>query len=350
MKITLLTNSFHPYTDDTGYYVTTLAEALIQKKHQVQVITYQKETSLLTHDNYKNIDVWRIPKNLQSSLTQWNYMLSKKQLIAQSDLVEIHNTYLDYLPLRLILPQLPSFYVLHSDYLIKQSYSPNQFRLKLISRLATATTFVGNSSTTLKIKPDLLTYGATKLKPLPAGDKNRILVMGSIDDSLTTSIILTALKVILKRYPEIKVSFAGDGQMAWQARQLGAVMGQDTNLGKQLTNVFWTICTSTQSILDALAAGRQVICPYTQSLEKDLLVNHPASSSLVKVSSSEELIQKFTDLYFHTPEHPKLINKASDWASTQTVDQLVSSHLDLWTASDYKLANNEFSNDLKQLK
>jgi hypothetical protein len=135
----------------------------------------------------------------------------------------------------------------------------------------------------------------------------------------------------------LSIKFLGDGDYSFQAQKVGKVLGFQTYIQDHLQEAHWIIASSYLSILDSLAAGRQVFSLYSNPLKKDYLTTYPAATSLSISSSPEELASNFLKEYQQTKPHAQLINTAHNWALDQTWKKLTDQYIKLWTSKTPQL-------------
>lgn len=347
MTILFLTRLFHPHVGGVEKHVERVSGELVTLGYRVVVITEQYEQSLGTRDTYKNIEIWRIPRELtKTKKNLWQWVWQHRELFKQADIIHAHDVFWWYLPLRFTLnkPIYTTFHGWEGTYPIPIK---SIIWRQLAHRLSRGTIAVGDFITKwYHTRANVITYGATDQTNLPVGDKNRLLVLGRLSQDNDLSLVLTGLKTIKTQLPKLKITFLGDGELAWQAKDVGHVLGFHEDIQPYLKEVHWVIASSYLSILDALAAGRHVFSIYSNPLKADYLHYHPAANSFAIAGTAEELTQQFLNHYTDYQEHTATVPIAQPWIEQQTWDRLTQHYINLWRNNSYTFAYKDFQQEL----
>lgn len=332
MKLVFLTRLFHPHIGGVETHVRQLSLALLPKGFDITIVTTQHENSLSLKDVHQGINIVRIPReNTLSKFGIWSWIGNNRHLFDSADLIHIHDVFWWFLLLR-PFSQTPVFTTFHGW---EGVYPPKRSALvlrKLAEKLSLGNVCVGDFIPKwYGTQPDLVTYGATNVGPLVKGSRDRILVFGRLSKENDISIAISGLKLIKDRNPKIKITFLGDGDLAWEAEKIGKVLGFQSDVQKYLSQHHWVVASSYLTILDSLAAGREVFSVYSNPLKKDYLTLHPAAKYLSIAVSPTTLADVFANRYLDTTQFADSVSAAQGWALGQTWDKLADQYIGLWS-------------------
>lgn len=347
MKIVFLTRLFHPHIGGVEKHVEKLAQVLIKKGYQITVLTEQYESSLNLEDRYKDIQIYRIPRDIaKSKLTVWKWIKHKQQLFETSDIVHAHDVFWWYLPTKFRL-NTPVYTTFHGwEGAFPPTFKAKMWR-KIAEKMSLGTICVGDFiHTWYGTNPNVVTYGATDQTLLPGGDKNRLLILGRLSHDNDIEKVIEAIVRIQQNIPKLKVTFLGDGELAWEARKVGVVLGFQENISEYLQENHWVVASSYLAMLDAVAAGRTVYSVYSNPLKEEYLKSHPLATSVNIAGTSQELYNQFMYNYQQKPEHTEIINKSQKWATQQTWEKLANHYIKLWEDHSYTFAYNKLNLEL----
>ena len=138
MRVVMLSTSFPPEIGGIQAHVTNLAQSLTAQGHQVRVVTVRRNRSERVRDNFRGLNVTRVPQlNLPKTLTTQYLALSTALLIAlrargQADVVHYHTFWPDAFTAFVVNKFVPTIYTVHeSRFLIMAEQAESQRRLKL---------------------------------------------------------------------------------------------------------------------------------------------------------------------------------------------------------------------------
>ncbi len=339
MNILFLTRLFYPHIGGVEKHTLKLAQQLTQHSLNITILTTQYESSLSLEDNYQNLKIIRIPKSDSiSKFKTWKWIWQNQQLFQSQDIIHAHDVTYWYLPLTFKLKK-PFFTTFHGW---EGTYPPT-FKAKIWRKISENVSHknicVGDYiSKWYGTKSNLVTYGATDQTPLNPGSPDRILFLGRLSPDNDLSIVIPALKKIKQQLPKLKVSFLGDGEVAWECEQVGKVLGFQEDITDHLSQAGVVITSSYLSMAEAMAAGRQVYSTYSNPLKKDYLTLHPMAKNISISYTSDQLATDFLKNYHQPQLQTKSIQKTQNWALKQTWKKLAIQYLDFWTQDNPKLA------------
>lgn len=347
MNVVFLSRLFYPHIGGVENHVEELSLDLIQRGYQITVVTEQYDGSINLQENYKDIEIIRIPqRHLQSKSALWRYMWTQRQVFAEADVIHAHDVFWWYLPIRFTSTK-PIYTTFHGWEGIYPVPTKAKLWRYMADKLSKNTIQVGDFiSRWYPTNSQVTTYGATSMQTLKPGDKDRILVIGRLSHDNDIGQVIKALKLIKEEIPNLKVTFLGDGDLAWEAKEIGNVLGFKRDIKQYLSQAHWVIASSYLSILDSLAAGRTVFSVYSNPLKKDYLTSHPVAQGIHITGSAAELAAKFIGEHRDQKPHASLVSSAQQWAREQTWNQLADHYIQLWTDHNYQFAYQKLQLDL----
>lgn len=347
VRVVFLSRLFHPHIGGVEKHVEKLSIELVKKGYQVTVITTQYESSLDLDDTYKGIHLLRIPRDqAKRKKSLWKWMESHKKEFKDADVVHVHDVFWWYLLLRFTV-KTPVYTTFHGW----EGKFPPPLKSKVIRKISEKLS-LGSICIGDYIKkwywanPNIVLYGATDQKPLPSASKNRLLVLGRLSKDNDIPSVIRGIRLIKTYLPDLRVTFLGDGELAWQAKEQGDVLGFKEDIEPYIKDTHWVIASSYLSIMDSLSAGRTVFSVYTNPLKEDYLKLHPVSQGIYTTSSSQELAQTFVKVYDQSQEHSQMVNRAQQWAREQTWEVIADHYIKLWNDKSYTFAYKKLSTDL----
>jgi glycosyltransferase involved in cell wall biosynthesis len=241
MKILTVLTYYRPHTSGLTIYAERLARAFVRRGHQVTVMTTQYDPSLPREENMDGVKIIRIPVMLRLSkgVIAPTFGWSATKLIADHDVVQMHLPQFDApgIALRGRLFRKSAVLTYHCDLLLPPGLFnrfvnlvvkwQNNMAALLSNQIVTYTQdYADHSSYLSRYKFKLQTI----LPPveLPAADKDAIQSFAEAHHRADrkpvigmaarfaaekgVEVLLEALPVILKKYPNAQVLFAGQYQ------------------------------------------------------------------------------------------------------------------------------------------
>jgi glycosyltransferase involved in cell wall biosynthesis len=241
MKILTVLTYYRPHTSGLTIYAERLARAFVQRGHQVTVMTTQYDPSLPREENMDGVKIIRVPVmfRLSKGVIAPTFGWAATKLVADHDVVQLHLPQFDApgVALRSRLFGKPAVLTYHCDLLLPPGLFnrfvnivvkwQNNMAALLSNQIVTYTQDYADHSTYLsRYKFKLQTI----LPPveLPTADKNAIQSFAETHHRADrkpvigmaarfaaekgVEVLLDALPVILKKYPNAQVLFAGQYQ------------------------------------------------------------------------------------------------------------------------------------------
>jgi glycosyltransferase involved in cell wall biosynthesis len=241
MKILTVLTYYRPHTSGLTIYAERLARAFVQRGHQVTVMTTQYDPSLLRAENLDGVKIIRVPVmfRLGKGVIAPTFGWAATKLVADHDVVQLHLPQFDApgVALRGRLFGKPAVLTYHCDLLLPPGFLnrfvnlvvkwQNNMAGLLSNQIVTYTQdYTDHSSYLSRYKFKLQTI----LPPveLPIADKSAIQSFAETHHRADrkpvigmaarfaaekgVEILLDALPIILKKYPDAQVLFAGQYQ------------------------------------------------------------------------------------------------------------------------------------------
>ncbi len=241
MKILTVLTYYRPHTSGLTIYAERLARAFVQRGHEVTVMTTQYDPSLPRAENMDGVKIIRVPVmfRLSKGVISPTFGWAATKLVADHDVVQLHLPQFDApgVALRGRLFGKPAVLTYHCDLLLPPGFFnrlvnlvvkwQNNMAGLLSNQIVTYTQdYADHSSYLSRYKFKLQTI----LPPveLPTADKSAIQSFAEAHHRADrkpvigmaarfaaekgVEVLLDALPVILKKYPEAQVLFAGQYQ------------------------------------------------------------------------------------------------------------------------------------------
>jgi glycosyltransferase involved in cell wall biosynthesis len=281
------------------------------------------------------VEVYRIPYfAIKSKLSLWTWMEKQIELFDWADVVHIHDVFWWYWPIWVSRLFKPVYITFHG---YEGSGLPTKKAImwrKLAECLCRGSICIGGfMKKWYWAAPELISYGAADLRPLPPKKDRTAVFLGRFDED--TGVLVYAQAV---RHSKLfsKVYFYGDGP---QKARLKRIIGGD----KRCVILPWTDSVTSAmrrgnfvfvsrylGILEAMQAKKLVIAVYNNRIKQDYLMCHPMSDNMIVAANSQQLLDQLHHLKDDSKSVQQMIERAHDWAKDQTWNKLAWEYLSLW--------------------
>jgi glycosyltransferase involved in cell wall biosynthesis len=252
MKILTVLTYYRPHTSGLTIYAERLAQAFVKRGHQVTVMTTQYDPSLPREEIMDGVNVIRVPvaARVSKGVIAPLFGFYATKLVAQHDVVQLHLPQFDApgVALRARLFGKPAVLTYHCDLFLPRTWFnrlvnlvvdfQNNMAGMLANHIVTYTQDYADASPYLsrysrKLTPILppVELPAASLETIAAFAKNHLIserkpVIGMATRFASekgVEVLLDALPLILKKYPNAQVLYAGQhenvmGEQAYFAR------------------------------------------------------------------------------------------------------------------------------------
>lgn len=322
---------FFPHIGGVEEHVGKICEQLIKDGHEVIVVTEQYDKKLKLKENVKGLHMRRIPvfhtKESRKKWVIWKWLWDNWKWWGQYDVLHVHDVFYWSLPFKIMNVTPPLFTTFHGW----EGKYPPTIRSRLMRRLAQSlsrgTIAVGDYiDSWYGTDSTLVIYGATDKKKLPMPKNPGILIYGRLDKDNDIDLVLSALERVKDMKKEVKITFLGDGVYRRRAEKVGEVVGFSKKVEKCLMHASLVVSSSYLSMLDALAAGRQVVSVYSNPLKEQYLKKGPMAHLIHIAKDEDSLVQGIIDRL----ENLKINKQGSVFAKKQTWEKVAKEYLSLW--------------------
>ncbi len=331
MTIAFLTRFFWPHVGGVERQVWELSRRLVEKGHQVTVVTTKHKRELKTSETIDGVKIIRLtplPLKYFGLLSIWAWMIGHLKLFKSADIVHAHSVLIWYWPLKLLLPKKPVYVTFHGW----EGIYPIPKKNILIRKIDAA---VAKKNITIHdyvakhygIKADKIVYPALDL-PVKTNfqkDDQRLVYVGRLDEDTGLPKILQALEYL----PGYKVDFCGDGPQAGQCRKFGRVHGW-VDPRPFYQKAFICLSPGVTSILEAFSYKCLVATTYNNPVKKDYLLMTPFKNWIVVKNSPGKLAQAIGKYMARPEAAAEKIEAAYHWVKTQNWEAAVKLYQEVW--------------------
>jgi glycosyltransferase involved in cell wall biosynthesis len=332
--VLFLTRRFWPAVGGVETHMAEVAK-ILKSTHDITVVTEQHESTLPLQEIHEGINIIRLPTSGTpwSKWSYWRWWLQHRQLLANADVVHIHDVFFWLQPLRPLFFFKKWFMTFHG-YEPPQPTWRQRVQHQLAAWLTNGNICVGGfHQKWYGVKPNFITYGgvnasahSSKKKSAPKQPK-KIIFIGRLAEDTGIQTLLNALRNVDEK---LQLDIYGDGpiraRLESQAKHFHHAIqfhGFDPNAREYLPEADIVFASQYLSILDALAAGTPVIALADTPLKKDYLELTPFAEWITIAHDEKEIASALTSTQTLNPNAPA-------WARSQTWLRVVENYLRLW--------------------
>ncbi len=339
MKILFLSRLFYPHIGGVEKHVMEISKRLIEKGHQVTVITEQFDKSLPKTEIVNRIIVNRIAVNDKSGkrkITIWKEMWRFRSLLQEADVVHCHDVFFWYLPFRFLYLQNPVYTTFHGyeTYPIRKGAI---WTRKISEKLSWGNICIGDFIPKwYGTKPTVVSYGAVDIPKKNSREikmkKESAVFMGRLDEQTGVLTYSKAIELVRKKFPKFVFTIIGDGPDRKKLGKNFKLSGFIENPERYFPQYHFAFVSRYLSILEAFAAKRLVFAVYDNPVKEDYLKLAPYAEWIIIENSTQKLAEKISYFLTHPQEENKLIEKSYQWVTKQTWDNMATMYLKLWNS------------------
>ncbi len=350
MNILLLARSFFPRIGGAEKYIYRLSEQLSKKGHTVTIFTPNYESNRKIREKTEHVEIYRFPIaepfGLKSLAGIW-IELFKARVFSIGDIIHCFDfeTFLWYLPFRLIFPQKPvyiTFFGHEGVFPIPRKYILIRKLCEKLSR--------GNICDGEYIKkwygtrPDYVTHAAVDIPDIRNKDpenENGATFVGQLRADTGILEYLQALKILRDQHSiKIHLDICGDGPLRDEILRFVEINNLLVTLhgfveNENVVNFFnrnkYAFVSGCNSNLEAMTCRRLVCSIYSNELKKDYLFFRPDILEMSIISdSSGQLAREFVEHHRRPSLVEEKTEKAYKFAIQQSWEKVADTYLKLW--------------------
>lgn len=328
-----------PYLQKAGWQITIVTANFNQKKPREKLASYEKNSGA-------EIYRFSIPqKKFLALFGIWGQLLSKIKLFLRADLIIIHDIFIYFLPLRILMPWKKVFTVFHGWETQFPIPAKNIFYKQLAQRLSAKTISIGqyiNKFYHLKQENNFISYGAATALPSQKNwlDKKNFTLsfLGRLEADTGIEQCLVMLEELRKDGVKMEVNFCGNGSYAALCQKYGQVLGL-VDPKPYLLNSQFAFVGGYLSLLEAMKAKNVILTSYNNPLKKAYWQEHPLYEYFACQANSKTLAEHVKTRLKDKTKTAKQIERAALLSRSYSYQQLSALYLQL--AADELDKNND---------
>jgi len=338
VRILFLSQFYYPHIGGVEKHIRNLSKDLLEKGHEVFVLTQKHDQSLLDEEVFENVRIMRFyyPKiKFLGLIYIWAFFIKRYLSFFKScDLIHAHDVFVWYFPFRFLLPKKPVFVTFHG-WEGKYPIPIRSIVLKKISaRLASGVIVVGEYiKKYYGVESDYVIYGGCENKILE-GKKNlkKAAFVGRLEKDTGILILLKALEkyesLTVKGKYKWDFEFYGDGSLRKRAEKYGVVKGFIYDVEERIKPVNLLFTGGYLASLEGLVNKCLVVAICDNQLKRDCFVMSPFRERVIIAETVDEV---FSILKLPPQKIRKMFaEKNYKWALSQSWQKITKIYLKLW--------------------
>jgi glycosyltransferase involved in cell wall biosynthesis len=306
-----LVRLYSPHIGGVETHVSALSKLAKEKGCDVLVITEQINVNHLLEETINGVKIVRIPtERLKSKINLWFWFFKNRFLFANSDIVQVHDVFWWIIPLLFMLKGklFVTFHGWEGTYPIPFT---NKIHRLIASLFAVKTMHVGEWIQKYYWDiPNEISYGGvgfkTKRISSVKNNSDHFVFIGRLDEDNDLPMYITFAKLLKSKFPNIKISWVGDGQYARDCSEIGTVTGFVDDTCSYLSDAGIVGASSYLSIWDSYAYGKAVCSFYSNKLKKAYLESFPEKSGLFISDNPKKMLAMYSKIRNLDKNHEKL--------------------------------------------
>ncbi len=332
-KILFLTRLYHPHIGGVEKHVEELSSRLIEKGYEIVIITEKFNKTLPETEVINGITVYRMSIPAEGFLKKffiWKWMLLHANIIADQDILHIHDVFYWYIPFRFLFLFKKTYITFHGyeGFPIKRSW---KMQRKLAEKLTNGNICVGDfMKKWYKTCPTSVIYGGVRLEAEKYKAKTHSGVFfGRLDDQTGIKEYIQSYNLIKRKYPDFEMTVVGEGKLKERIPKGIKIVEFKKEIIPYIQKNRIIFVSRYLSMLEALASKREVVAVYDNPVKKDYLNLSPFKKYIHIGSNSTEIADIVLNLLGRKMPTKKL-HEGAKWAQKQTWDKVLSVYLTLW--------------------
>jgi glycosyltransferase involved in cell wall biosynthesis len=330
MKILFFSRLYYPHVGGVEKHVYKLSKELTKSGYEITILTTNYNNRLPSSEETDSIKIIRFKQpNIRylGLLYTWYWLIKNIGILREYDIIHIHDVFIWYLPIKLLIPQKRVFMTFHGQWGQYPIRLIDRIQKKIAEKLSNGNICIGKYiSVNYHIKADAISYGAVELPVNRVKKiKNKILYVGRLDKELT----LSKLFKMLDKLKNYTIDFVGGGEMEELCSNYGKVYGF-TDPNPFYDRSKYVYASGYLTILEALAYKCLVFVSYKTPLQRDYYQLSPFKDFIVCDENPVKLVSKFNELANNSKKADKLITDGYNWVKGQTWEKIMSNYIALW--------------------
>lgn len=335
MKIVFTARRFYPEIGGVEKHVMEISKRLIQKGHQVTVIT-EKSSKTSAHETINGIEVFRIAVGKEDRFKKiriWKSLWQIRSHLVNADIIHCHDVFFWYLPFRFLYPKKSVYTTFHGYESFPLKKKAIIIR-KISEKLSRGNICIGDFIPKwYGTKPTYVSYGAVELPAYKKEKKistNSALFFGRLDEQTGVLEYLKAYEFLKNKISRFSLLVIGDGEQKKKIDKKIKVLPFQANPEKYFEKYHFAFVSRYLSILEAFAAKRPVVALYDTPIKEDYLRLAPFVRFIIIEKYPEKIAERMIDLLNNPAKEKKMVDAAYTWVEKQTWEKMVDLYLKLW--------------------
>jgi hypothetical protein len=306
--------------------VAGISKEAIKEGHTVDVFTLKHDQKLSSTELIDGLNVHRVRQTtgkIMERLVIWSWMLTNISTFILADVIQIHDVFYWYWPIRLLLPWKKVYITYHGFEAGSLPTEKAKRTRQMIQRWTNGSMAIGSwIEKWYGTRPDVISYGAGECgihdNWQMTKDKSSIKIecvfVGRISED-------TGAKV----YQKVIGSLVNCHLDMYGA---GSKLGTIENACMVFPKYDIACVSSYLAIIEAMQSKTLVVAYAADVLKYDYLMAHPRARDMIIVRSSQELSDFFST--FSPEKYAANVESAYTWARQQTWNRVYLKYKKLW--------------------
>lgn len=329
-KIVFVTPSYPPQLGGVETHVSQVTAQLINKGHQVTVITGSKTDKKLCPEKVMGINT-----KGQAKYEIWQQIWSLRNVFFRADIVHVHDVGWWLAPVMpFVLHKFNiTFHGWEGDYPVRWQAKLHRLILALFAR---KTVHIGHFIQLFYWDvPDLVMYGGFDEKLLDTDvhaikQPINIVFFGRLVAENGIDLYLQLLSELKQKKLKFNMNWVGDGPYKEKCSQFGEVTGMIAQTTQYLAEADLVMANSYLSMLQAQAMGKIVVSLYDNPLKEAYLDTYPGKEALINSESPNMAADQLEEVLTSSDRSKKLQKKAQRLVGGLTWKNVTDQYLELW--------------------
>lgn len=335
MKIVFVCPRFYPEIGGVERHVREVGKRLIEQGHTIDVVCETTAAREITwvfgmRVHYLSFATPGFFKKFRI----WASMLTRIPFFLKADVIHIHDVFFWYFPLRFLLFWKPVYATFHGYEGVVPPRPKAVLIRRLSSFLATRTIEIGYFiQKWYGTKPNIVLYGGVSEeieKVETTGDTEtnaprRFVLLGRLSQDIGIDLYMRFFSYLREKKVPYMLDIYGEGPYRKKLERYGTVHSFVKDTFPIIKKVDIVCASSYLTMIDACAAGKQVLAFYDNALKKDYLMEFPLRQYMVITDSVEEAFEGlFSKQHFSKAACVQEARAIFSW------DTVVDRYLTLW--------------------